>query len=211
MSRITRLLLIRHGATPANELRPYILQGSGINHPLSSTGRRQVERLVQALENTRINAVYCSPLQRALETAQALAKPRQLQIEAVDELIEVNVGAWEGLSWDQIRLQDPEACQRFLENPATSPYLNGESYQDVFDRAWPAVETIVSRHPGETIAVVAHNVVNRVCLAHLLGRSLKDAKQISQANTGVNVIVEEAGCFRLQTLNANLHLGEFTD
>lgn len=205
----TLLYLIRHGATSANEQVPYILQGCSVDLPLSPTGKKQAEDVGQLLKNRRIDAVYASRLQRARETAEHIAIHHQLQIETLAGIEECDVGDWEKLDWGAIRERYPEAYRRFQDSPYETPYLGGESYQQVFDRAWPALADLLERHRGQTVAVVSHNVVCRVVLAELLGLEKHRAKELRQVNGGVNVIQYREGQASLLAMNALFHLREF--
>lgn len=207
-SEITQLLLIRHGATEANERRPYVLQGNTMNGSLSETGRRQAAAVGEFLACQTIHHVYSSPMQRAIETARQIAGHHQLDVKTVPTISEVHVGEWEGLDWDTIMQRHPESYREFIANPADIAYQGGESYADVLRRVQPALDRLLEEHIGETIVVVAHNVVNRAYLAGLLGIELSRAKDIRQMNTGVNVIRRQDGETRLITLNAAFHLWE---
>lgn len=202
----TRLLLIRHGATPANELRPYILQGQGVNHGLSAIGQRQASALGEFLSDFAIAHVYASPMVRACETAEAVADAHGLPVQTLQPLVEVDVGDWEGESWQNIMQRWPEEYARFMANPDVVPYLGGESYAAVHARSAPAIEELLARHTGQTIVVVAHNVVNRVILAGLLGLPLCRAREVHQENTCVNVIQHRDGNSYVRTMNAAFHL-----
>jgi broad specificity phosphatase PhoE len=204
--KTTTLYLLRHGATAANEQRPYVLQGDQTDGPLSPTGRNQAAAVADFLQDHPINHIYCSPLKRAIETAQAIADRHGLVPSYEPRLSEVHVGRWEGLAWKSIMERFPEEYRRFMDNPADTPYLEGESYRDVRERAQPAVDDILGRHQGELVLIVAHNVVNRSLLAELLGLELRLAKSIRQSNTGINVIRDENGNRELITLNACFHL-----
>ena len=208
-SETTTLYLIRHGATSANEQVPYILQGSSVDLPLSPTGRKQAEDVGQLLRDRRIDAVYASRLQRARETAEHVALPRGIAVETLAGIEECDVGQWEKLDWAAIREKFPDAYQRFQDSPYDTPYLGGESYRDVFDRAWPALRTVLERHRSETIVVVSHNVVCRVVLAELLGLEPHRAKDLRQVNGGVNVIQYRDGQASLLAMNSLFHLREF--
>jgi len=118
------------------------------------------------------------------------------------------VGVWEGLDWIAIREQFPEAHRKFVEDPGRNPYLGGESYGDVQRRARPVINRLADAHRGESIAIVAHNVVNRSILTDVLGLDLHIAPRIPQANCCVNLIRRRGtGPLELVTLNAVLHLG----
>lgn len=202
------LYLIRHGATASNELRPYVLQGSSVDNPLSATGERQAAALADLLMAVRFSAIYCSRLARAFQTAQAIASRQNLEPTPLDAIHEIDVGRWEGLSWDVIRERHGDAYAEFHANPGTVAYLNGESYAQVLQRAEPVFNELFRRHRGEVFAVVAHNVVNRAYLSHLLGLDINHAKSIEQTNTCVNVIEFDGdrGRARVLTLNANFHV-----
>jgi broad specificity phosphatase PhoE len=205
-SSATIIYLVRHGATDANLRRPYVLQGRGMDLPLNETGRRQAQCVRKLFERRTIAAVYSSPLRRALETAQAIVEPHRLDVGIVEPLIEVDVGKWEGMAWDQIRREYPQECEDFQRDQSQFPYLGGESYRDVALRAMPALEGLFERHDGRTIVVVAHNVVIRACAATLLRIPLTHAKDIIQNNGGVSILRRENGRIDLITLNSVLHI-----
>ena len=202
------IYLVRHGATDANQQQPYILQGRGIDKPLNREGQRQAQAVGRFLTRYPLAGVYASPLVRAVQTAQAIAAPHGLGVAAIADLCECHVGQWEGMNWDAIMREFPDAYHAFIANPAEVPYLGGESYADVLSRAKPVLHELAQQHRGESIAVVAHNVVNRVFVASLLGLDLCKAKELRQANCCVNVIRFEADVATLVTMNADFHLHE---
>jgi len=203
-----RLYLIRHGATANNDARPPRLQGRRTDPGLSDEGLDQAERTARFLSRHLLDAVYSSPLLRARQTAEAIAQPHRLAVEVVPGLIEVDVGVWEGRPWDEIERIDPEAYHRFMTDAAVHPYLGGENLTTARDRSLPALARLMSENPGRTIVAVAHNVVNRACLAHWLGMPLGRYRSIPQDNCGVNVARHRAGEVKLVTINAVEHLRE---
>lgn len=205
---VTHLFLVRHGATAANERRPYVLQGKGVDLPLSENGRRQSAAVGQLLREFRIHHVFSSPLLRAEQTASAIASSHGLTVNSIDNLHECDVGVWEGLDWDTIQQRHPEAAREFLDSPADHPYLGGESYRGTLNRVLPVIGELLDRHVGQNIAIVAHNVVNRVYLAHVLGTDLNRAKGIPQSNGAVNFIQHRNGQTVVTSLNSILHLDE---
>jgi broad specificity phosphatase PhoE len=207
-SEVTTLYLVRHGATDANLQRPYVLQGRGMDLPLSETGRRQAQCVRKLFERMTLAAVYSSPLQRAFDTARAVAEPHRLDVATIEALIEADVGKWEGMSWDQIRRDFPKECEDFQRNQSRFPYFGGESYPDVARRAIPALTDLMDRHPGRSIVAIAHNVVIRACAATYLGMPLTHAKDLNQNNGGVSVLRRENGRTDLITLNSIFHIEE---
>jgi len=202
------LYLLRHGATANNDARPVRLQGRRADPGLSDQGRGQAERTGRFLSGHTIDAVYSSPLRRARETAEAIASLHGLAVKIVDDLIEVDVGDWEGRPWDEIERTDPGAYRLFMTDASVHPYLGGENLTTVRQRSLPALERLMAENPGRTIVAVAHNVVNRTCLAHWLGMPTKQYRSIPQDNCGINLLRHRGGKVKLVTLNAVEHLRE---
>jgi len=204
----TTMYLIRHGATAHNVSRPVKLQGNGINGPLNETGQQQAADLGQFFANRPLAAVYASPMLRAQQTAGAIASQRGLEVQAVAPLHEVDVGSWEGMTWPEIMEAEPTAYEKFMTDP-NFPYRDGESFADVLARVKEPLNELLTRHVGESFAVVAHNVVNRVYIAELLGRGLENSRKIRQMNCCVNVIRAKDGAAELVTMNSLFHLRDW--
>lgn len=202
------MYLIRHGATANNDARPVRLQGRRTDPGLSDLGRDQAQRTGEFLSRHTIDAVYSSPLRRARETADLIARAHKLAVQIVDDLIEVDVGVWEGHPWDEIERTDPEAYRLFMADASVHAYLGGENLTEVRERSLPALERLMSENAGRTIVVVAHNVVNRTCLAHWLGIPTKQYRSIPQDNCGINLLRRRGGKVKLVTINAVEHLRE---
>lgn len=203
---LCRAILVRHGATTANLAKPPILQGRGVNLGLSPAGQIQAQRAAEFLKSFPIRAVYSSPLLRAQETAQHIAAPHQHELRLIPELTEVDVGIWEGRSWEDIARVDPEAYQRFQADPGSYGYQGGESMQLVQERAVPAFQSILNSHLGETIVIVAHNVVNRAFLASVLGMPLAVSRRLFQDNGCLNFLEHRPGETTVRTINLVHHL-----
>ncbi len=202
----TTLYLIRHGATASNEQTPPILQGSGVDSPLSELGKQQAEATGKLLASLKLDVVCSSPMARAISTAKAIAAPHDLPVNTVENLHEIDVGDWESLDWGTISERTPEAYRQFMEDSGTHGYLGGESYQDVLDRVLPPIERLIKDFEGRTIAVVAHKAVNRSLLASMLGLEMRRAKDLPQDNCCINRIVARNSELKLDTMNSTLHL-----
>jgi broad specificity phosphatase PhoE len=202
----TVLYLLRHGATEANLAQPPRLQGRRVDPALAFLGIRQAEATREFLAVRPIDHCYCSPLQRAVQTATIVGAPHGLVPQPVEALTECDVGRWEGLDWASIRSRDAEAYRRFMSDPAAHGYPDGESFADVHRRVAPALAALLAAHRGEAILVVAHHVVNRTYLAGLLGLTPGQARQVTLDNCGISVVVHEGARTTLSTLNATFHL-----
>ena len=202
------LYLIRHGATANNRAKPPRLQGRRTDPGLSDEGRRQAEQTARFLSSAGLKNVFSSPLLRARETAGAIAKPHGLEVVTVDDLVEADVGLWEGRTWAEIEETDREAYLAFMENGAENPYQGGETIRTVMERSAPALERLLAENVGGSIAVVAHNVVNRAWLTQLLGLPVSSYRNVPQDNCGMNLIRRRKGEVKVVTINAVFHVEE---
>jgi broad specificity phosphatase PhoE len=159
----TTMLLIRHARTDAVD--GWVAGREAV--PLNQVGRAQAERLRHRLRAVNIAAVYSSPLDRALETAAGLAHERGLLVEPRLELIEVDFGAWSGVSFDRLA-QDP-AWVRFNRQRGLAEIPRGERAPAVQARIVGAVDELRIRHPNQTIALVSHADVIRLAVLFAAG------------------------------------------
>ncbi len=201
-----RLYLLRHGATDFNCAVPPRLQGRRFDLPLSAEGLREARAAAARLAAEPLAAVYSSPLLRARQTAETIAAPHHLAVGIVDELIEIDVGQWEGRSWEEIAQTDAAAYGLFTADAAIHPYLGGENMTMVLDRVLPAMERLLAENLGRVIVVVAHNVVNRVWLAHLLGLPLGRYRSVTQDNCAISLIEYRQGQAKPLWINDVRHL-----
>jgi broad specificity phosphatase PhoE len=202
----TTIYLLRHAATSANLAQPYRLQGRGLDMPLDPIGIRQAELTRDYLALHPIERVLSSPLLRARQTAEIVAQPHHLEIEECPEIIECDVGRWEGKTWEAIRAEDPEAYRLFEQNPEVHAYPEGETFGQVAQRAKRFFDALFCEQTNGTILVVSHHIVARVYLAGLLGLTPAQAKRVRIDNCGLSVIQRSEGLTRLVTLNAAFHL-----
>ena len=135
-----------------------------------------------------LSAVYCSPLSRALKSAEIIAGPHQLTPVAISDLRERSFGIWEGMTFSEIKDKYPAEFEAWAGNPLIYSPIEGENTLEVKERTINALNTILCNHPGETIAIVAHGGVNRVILCHVLGIPLENIFRIEQDNAAVNII-----------------------
>lgn len=201
---------VRHAATANNLAEPPLIQGQGSDLPLSDEGHTQAEQVGRLLAAQPVDAVFSSPLQRAAQTAEHVAKFHKLSVQAVDGLRECDVGAWEGKSWVDIERDEPEAYRAFMTRPAEHGYRGGENITQLLARVVPAMEGLMKDNLGRGIVVVSHNVVNRSYLAHVLGVPVERARGITQFNCGVNLLRYRKGRVKVLAVNNLFHLEKWT-
>ncbi|RYZ74288.1 MAG: histidine phosphatase family protein [Lysobacteraceae bacterium] len=182
-----RILLARHGETPWNAEGRY--QGQ-IDIPLSPIGEAQAAALGQRLQDVSITRAVASPLSRARRTAElALGQARLPMLTTDADLQEIAHGEWEGLLASEINDRDPQRLRAWREQPETVLMPGGESLQQVLDRSWRGLAR-ASEGLGDddTLLVVAHDAVNRVLLAQILGLPIAKLWSFRQAPTTLNLL-----------------------
>ncbi len=159
----TRLYLIRHGETESN--RTGVLMGS-TDIPLNKTGREQAARLRDRINALEVDTIFCSPLQRATETASIVFGTEQ-PIITDSSIQEFHFGEWEGLHYKQIEEQYPEHWQSWLTNWEETHIPGGEAFAAFKYRVINFVLELVAANNGRNLAVVSHGGCIRSLLAHL--------------------------------------------
>ncbi len=160
---MTTLLLIRHGQTDANGKS---IMGWEKDWHLNEAGRRQVAQTVERLKRLRIQAVYTSPLERAVETAEPIAAAHGLEPVEVDEMGEVHFGDWEGKTMQELDRIDEWRRYNTVRSLVRPP--GGEMMIEVQTRMVDQMDCLMWRHPGQTVAVVSHGDPLRAAIAYFL-------------------------------------------
>jgi broad specificity phosphatase PhoE len=182
----TRLYLVRHGATPLTAEDRF--SGSENIH-LSDEGRAQVDHLARRLMDDKIDAIYTSPLDRTLETANIIARPHGLIPVQRDGLREISHGHWERLSRKEVEERFSDEYAAWEADPFTFAPEGGESGISVLARALPVIREVVVTHTDKNILVVSHKATLRLILSSLLGfdaRGYRD--RLDQAPACLNIL-----------------------
>jgi broad specificity phosphatase PhoE len=158
-----RLILIRHGETDWNVEGRW--QGQ-VDMPLNEHGRQQAVEIAQKLIKTSIQAIYSSDLQRAYQTAEVLARLKGLPIHTDKRLREIHQGKWQGLHISEIQARYTQEFQRLHEYPLEIAPPGGETALQVQQRALAAIEDIIQKHPGITVAIISHGFTLATILSH---------------------------------------------
>lgn len=162
-----QILLIRHAA---HGQVGTVLSGRTPELALSEEGRAQARALAERLAATPLAAIQASPVQRAQETALALATPHGLAVETVPALDEVDFGAWQGRAFAELDADPLWTEWNSARASARTP--GGETMAEAQERAWAHVVKAALARPGKTLAMVSHCDVIRAVIARVLGLSL---------------------------------------
>ncbi len=162
---MTEIILARHGETEWNVEE--IFRGR-IDVELNETGIKQVELLAEYLRHLKIEAIYSSPLKRALKTAEVIASHHKLDIEIAPGLIDLDFGKWQGLPHQGVKDKYKKLYAEWTSHPDQVTIPTGESLNDVRKRATAVVDEVIAKYKG-TIVLLSHRVVNKVLICALLG------------------------------------------
>jgi alpha-ribazole phosphatase len=201
---MTRLILVRHGETDWNAARRY--QGQ-TDVPLNDTGRRQATALADGLKAQDLSAIYSSDLQRARQTAQAIAAHRGLPIRDDPRLREISFGDWEGLTYAQIQARWPHEMAAWFADPVRVAPRGGETLAQVAGRVQAALDDIVRASADRAVAVIAHGGVLRTLLCTALQLDLRAQWRFGLSNASISELRFYDTDVVLTRLNDTHHLG----
>jgi broad specificity phosphatase PhoE len=200
------LLLIRHGQTDYNASRK-VMGRQPI--PLNDVGLRQVGELARKLEGSDIHAVITSPVLRAKQTAEEIAKCcGGIEVEEAAGLAELDYGEWVNRDIDELIAENPVEWKKYRTRPNEMSFPGGESIEQASKRIGAFADDVARRYEGGRIALVSHADVIKIALVHLLGLKLGQMAKLSIDNCAVCMLrmTENTGP-RLVLLSATDSLG----
>jgi probable phosphoglycerate mutase len=180
----TYLLLIRHGENDWVGSNRLAGRTPGVH--LNEKGVQQSQALANLLSEQPIRAIFSSPLERCLETAEPLAQRLGLQVTSEPGVIEVDYGEWRGQDLKELA-KDP-AWNMVQHYPSSFRFPNGETLKEVQHRAVSTLDHIHQTHPNQTVAIFSHGDVIRTSLAHYLGTHIDLFQRIAISTASVSVL-----------------------
>jgi probable phosphomutase (TIGR03848 family) len=174
---MTLLLLIRHGENDYVKTGKMAGRLAGVH--LNERGQKQAEALGEALKDVPIKAVYSSPLERAIETATPIASARKLGIIREPDVMDADIGAWQGKSIKALRLT--KVWKIVQNSPSRFRFPDGESFPEMQTRIANALERIIKKHnkPRDIVVVVFHADPIKLAVSHFLGLPLDNFQRLS--------------------------------
>jgi probable phosphoglycerate mutase len=211
--------LVRHGTSTYNLLRK--VQGHNDEASLAAEGRQDAAQVGVVLKEVPIDVVYSSPLKRARETTEIILGHREgetLLPQFTDDLKEINLLAWEGMPFDDVKQKYPDeyrAWQEYpheLKLPMSTPQGTVDYYPvpELFKQATRFWQTVLPSHQGQTILIVAHSGINRSLISTATGLGPDHYKSFEQANCAISVLNFSGGFgdpVQLESVNQTTHLG----
>lgn len=197
-----QIFLIRHGETDFNTERRYC--GSN-NPPLNKTGKSQAEKLAARLAARRVDKVYTSDLKRAVETAAMIFKDREAEI--MPELREMNFGAFEGLTHEELMLKHRKAYTAWIDNPSSFSPPVAERFEDFRERVLSGLKEIIKENRDNTFAAIIHGGPLKIILGELLDLGPEDFTRIRTDNASLTIVrYPGEGRQKIICLNDTSHL-----
>ena len=201
---MTRLYLIRHAEAEGNLYR--IAHGH-YDSLITERGYKQIAALRDRFADIHVDAVYASDLFRTRTTARAIYEPKGLTLHTTPAFREVGIGVWEGHTWQELAMTEPEELHRFNRDMRQWHVEGGETVEGVLTRYIPALQRIAEEYDGKTVAVFSHGTALRLVLGTLQGLTMEEINQTRHAdNTAVSLLEYEKGQFRVIYRDDNSHL-----
>lgn len=159
-----QLYVVRHGETAWN--KEEVFRGRK-DVPLNKTGQKQAQLTGQYFLNKGIARIFSSPLGRAIQTAEGISKATKMPIEVIDELTDMNFGAWEGLTLREVEKLYPEELKVWQQSPHKFHARDGESLGDVRRRVTKGIQKVVTDEKAP-IVLVSHRVICKIIFLNAL-------------------------------------------
>ena len=201
---MTVFYLVRHGETVWN--KEHRLQG-WLDSPLTSEGILHAKKLGEQLKNVQFAAAFCSSSERAKETLSYLVFDKNLPIHIEDDLREINLGKWQGMTIEDIRKHDRFEYEVYTDYPGQFIATHTESFGAVTERAMYVLKKIANQYPNEAILIVSHGVTIKCIVNAILGRSIRQIwAPPTIEGTSVTIVDVANDQWQVKEIGSMLHL-----
>lgn len=202
----TRIILVRHGECQGNLENRF--RGRK-DYPLNERGKKQATELAEELENIHPDAIYSSPLKRAVETVEPLAQKLSMDIIREEGINNIYLGKWEGRLKSEISREFPEQWETWINTPEKLLLEDSEPFPSVQKRALDSLARITEDHRGQTVVVVSHRTTLKPLVAGVLCIPEPYFWKIHFDTASYSILVhEKKRGFCLYRLNETKHLSE---
>ncbi|MFP4323481.1 MAG: MSMEG_4193 family putative phosphomutase [Anaerolineales bacterium] len=199
---MTQFLLIRHAVNDWVKTGKLAGRTPGVH--LNDHGQRQAAALGERLAEHKLHAIYTSPLERCVETAEAIAQHHpKLSVETLDGILEVGYGRWQGAKLDRLRRQ--KLWRNVQYHPARVQFPDGETMRGAQARAVDTIEDLQRRYPRQTVVLVFHSDVIKMVIAHYLGVHLDLFQRIMVSPASISTLVLGSGMPFIAGVNDTSH------
>jgi probable phosphoglycerate mutase len=201
-----QIIFLRHGQAKNNTER--ILAGRTEGIPLTETGVKQAEHTADFLQHMNISAIYSSPIQRAKHTAEIVGKHNSLDVKIDDRLIELDMGKFTGMPYDEIFNNHGNVFMKFYNGELEIAHNGVETFSDVKKRVLGIVDHVIQIHPDENVVLVTHMDPIKAMLSTIIDLSATNLFELIIANASLNIFREKEQKFSISGLNV-MHPSRF--
>jgi len=211
----TRVIIVRHGQSSYNAQKR--IQGRSDGSVLTEKGKADAQRVGQVLSQLPIDAIYCSPLQRAKSTADIIQASfdNPPPLFPTEDLLEIDLPLWENWVKEDVLAQYPEEYHCWHERPQALKMLRPDGQTEFFpvlslyEQAQAFWQTLLPQYEGKTVVIVAHNGINRCLIMSAIAAPPSHYHRIQQSNCNINVLNftgQWGDPVQLESLNQTSHL-----
>lgn len=193
------VIFLRHGQAKNNIER--ILTGRTPNIPLTEKGIEQAEKTAKFLEQMNISAIYSSPIERAKHTAEIVAKHNSLDVITDDRLIELDMGKFTGVPYDDIFTSHGNVFMKFYNGELEIAHNGVETFTEVKKRILSIVDHVIEKHPDQNVVLVTHMDPIKAMLATVVDLSPTNLFELIIANASLNIFREYNRKFSISGIN----------
>ena len=194
------IIFLRHGQAENNTKR--ILAGRTEGVPLTKTGVEQAERIAKYLKHMDISAIYSSPIERASNTAKIVADYNSLNYELDDRLIEIEMGKFTRMNYDDMFAKYGNVFLKFYENDPIIAKCEVETFAEVQKRVIDMVGYIVKKHKNQNVVLVTHMDPIKSMISTIMDLKPKTLFELIIANASLTIVKEQDEKFSLSAINA---------
>ncbi|MGL6106612.1 histidine phosphatase family protein [Romboutsia sp.] len=195
---MTRLILVRHALTTDNQDNR--LSGH-IDSSVSKEGKIQIDKLTNYLKNIEIDKIFSTTSSRTKDTVKNIASVKNIEIIEKDTLKEINFGDFEGVTFEEIKNNNPEEFDKMVKEGYNYKYPGGESLIETYDRVAKEIDKIISENKDNNILVCSHGGTIRNIITHLISKSYEYHWNFRVDNASVSILEIQDGFTVINTMN----------
>lgn len=200
------IIFLRHGQAKNNIER--ILTGRTPGIPLTDKGIEQAEKAAKFLEDMNISAIYSSPIERARHTAEIVGKHNSLDVIIDDRLIELDMGKFTGVPYDEIFSTHGNVFMKFYNGELEIAHNGVETFAEVKKRILGIVDHVIEKHPDQNVVLVTHMDPIKAMLSTVVDLTAENLFELIIANASLNIFREYKRKFSISGLNV-MHPSRF--
>ena len=193
------IIFLRHGQAKNNTER--ILAGRTLGIPLTEVGIKQAKSIAKYLKSLKIDTIYSSPIERALTTADIIAKNNSIEYKIDNRLIEIDMGKFTGMPYDEIFATHGNVFLKFYEGETEIAHNGVETFTEVKKRVLDMVDYVIKQHTNENVLLVTHMDPIKAVLSTILDLKPQSLFELIIANCSLTVINEDQGKLSISAIN----------